>query len=111
MLATYHLAEGEVIYEICDRAGEPIVLRPAIEVSDSEAADKLVKRLVHLAKYQAAEELDNHDANSELKGKIKSRFWEKWMIMKRAIFREPEAFTDPENPTLNVGEFLFSDSQ
>ena len=84
---TYHLAEGEVIYEICDRAGEPIVLRPAIEVSDSEAADKLVKRLVHLAKYQAAEELDNHDANSELGQNYVPRFWEKWMIMNKAIFQ------------------------
>ncbi len=107
--ATYRLAEGEVIYEICDRVGEPIVLRPAIKVNDADAATKLVKRLVHLAKYQAAEELDNHDANSELKGKIEIEILGK---MGEDDYQpgdpsDPEPFADPDNLTLFEGEYLF----
>ncbi len=47
-------------YEICDRNGTPFPnLRPPLLVSDADAAENLVKRLVHLTKYQAAQELDN----------------------------------------------------
>ncbi|MBW4478723.1 MAG: caspase family protein [Tolypothrix brevis GSE-NOS-MK-07-07A] len=47
-------------YEICDRNGTPFPnLRPPLLVSDSDAAENVVKRLVHLTKYQAAQELDN----------------------------------------------------
>jgi hypothetical protein len=47
-------------YEICDRNGTPFPnLRPPLLVRDSDAAENVVKRLVHLTKYQAAQELDN----------------------------------------------------
>jgi len=47
-------------YEICDRNGTPFPnLRPALLVGDSDAAENVVKRLVHLTKYQAAQELEN----------------------------------------------------
>jgi hypothetical protein len=47
-------------YEICDRNGTPFPnLRPPLLVGDSDAAENVVKRLVHLTKYQAAQELDN----------------------------------------------------
>ncbi|MEM9275241.1 MAG: caspase family protein [Cyanobacteria bacterium P01_F01_bin.143] len=106
---TYHLEEGEVIYEICDRAGDPIILRPAIEVNDAKAATNLVKRLVHLAKYQAAEELDNHDANSKLKGKIEIEILGKMSPddYEPGDPSDPEPFEDPDNPTLKVDEYLF----
>lgn len=48
---TYQVAVDEIIYEICDRTGAPIVLRPVVKVSDSNSAETVVKRLVHLAKY------------------------------------------------------------
>jgi Caspase domain len=54
-------------YEICK--GLPIEnLRPALTVDAADAATKVVQRLVHLAKYQAVEEIDNPD--SEIAGLI-----------------------------------------
>ena len=103
----YRLTVGEVIYEICDRTGTPIILRPAIKVGDADAAAKIVKRLVHLAKYQATEELDNHDLESELKGKIEIEILGKQADYEGGDPIEPEPFADPDNPTLNVGEYLF----
>lgn len=104
---TYKLSKGEVIYEICDRTGEPIVLRPAIEVNEPEAAAKIVKRLVHLTKFQAAEELDNHGLNQELKGKIAIEVLGKMDDYEPDDPIELEPFDDPENISINVGEFLF----
>lgn len=46
-------------YEIC-RNGRPIEnLRPLLAIDDPMAARRVVERLVHLAKYQAVESLDN----------------------------------------------------
>lgn len=56
-------------YEIWDRAGGAIPnLRPAIEVTQPDAAQRIVERLVHLAKYRKVQELANPDP---LTGKIK----------------------------------------
>src|SRR5262249_2424139 len=58
-------------YEICDGGGMPIAnLRPALRINDDDAAEAVVKRLVHLAKYRAVQELDNFDQSSSLKGKL-----------------------------------------
>jgi hypothetical protein len=103
----YRLAVGEVIYEICDRTGEPVILRPAIKVTDTDAAAKIVKRLVHLAKYQATQELDNYDLNSELKGKIAIKILGKQADYEPGDPPEPEPFVDSDNFTLKVGEYLF----
>jgi hypothetical protein len=102
----YRLTIGEVIYEICDRTGAPIILRPAVKVGDADAAAKVVKRLVHLAKYQATEELDNHDLNSELKGKIAIEILGKQADYEPGDPLEPEPLEDFSNPTLKVGEYL-----
>ena len=104
---TYRLTAGKVIYEICDRTGAPIILRPAVKVEDSGAAEKIVKHLVHLAKYQATEELDNHDLESELKGKIAVEILGKQDDYEPGDPIEPEPFAAHDNPTLNVGEYLF----
>ena len=59
-------------YVILDSAGEPVAnLRPALKVGDPHAAITVVKRLVHLSKYRATIDLENHDPQSPLKGKIK----------------------------------------
>ncbi len=51
--------QGE--YEIC--IGMPLTnLRPLLMINDSNAPEIVVKRLVHLAKYQATAELDNPDS-------------------------------------------------
>ncbi|MEG4631175.1 SAV_2336 N-terminal domain-related protein [Microcoleus sp. AR_TQ3_B6] len=57
--------QGE--YEIC--IGMPIKnLNPPLSIGDPKAPKEVVKRLVHLAKYQAVQELDNPD--SELKDRL-----------------------------------------
>jgi hypothetical protein len=63
--AHYQVAIGrQGEYEIC--RGMPIKnLNPALSIGESEAPKEVVKRLVHLAKYQAVQELDN--PSSELK--------------------------------------------
>ncbi|GAP96276.1 hypothetical protein NIES2104_28110 [Leptolyngbya sp. NIES-2104] len=58
-------------YEICDSAGKPYPnLRPAVNLGTPDAAQTIVKRLVHLAKYQAAEQLANLDKSSPLTSKL-----------------------------------------
>ncbi|MBD2774378.1 caspase family protein [Iningainema sp. BLCCT55] len=61
--------EGE--YEILDAGGELINLRPPLKVGEPNAAANIVKRLVHLSKYQATLQLDNNDPTSSLVGKLK----------------------------------------
>jgi hypothetical protein len=54
--------DGHRIYEIWDRKGTTIPnLRPAIRSTDPRAAEKIAKRLVHLAKYRNVQALDNPD--------------------------------------------------
>lgn len=61
--------QGE--YEICDRTGAPFRnMRPSLKLTDPDAPGKLVKRLVHLAKYHATAELDNADREAPLNGKL-----------------------------------------
>lgn len=62
-------SQGE--YEILDAAGELIHLRPPLKVGEPNAAFSVVKRLVHLSKYQAILQLDNNDPQSSLAGKLK----------------------------------------
>ncbi|GAB1544815.1 hypothetical protein NUACC21_74910 [Scytonema sp. NUACC21] len=60
--AHYQVAIGKNgEYEIC--IGMPIKnLNPPLMIGDSEATQEVVKRLVHLAKYQVVQELDNPDS-------------------------------------------------
>lgn len=57
--AHYQVAVGrDGAYEIC--MGMPIKnLRPALSIADPEAPKKVVDRLIHLAKYQSVQALDN----------------------------------------------------
>jgi hypothetical protein len=58
-------------YEIWDPAGQPIGnLRPAIGINDANAAAVVISRLEHLAKYDAVKQLENHDSESPLAGKL-----------------------------------------
>lgn len=61
---------GESIL-ICQPDGEtPFQLRPVVKVGDPEAPAKIVKRLQHLARYEAVRSLDNFSSVSPLRGKI-----------------------------------------
>ncbi|NJQ98067.1 MAG: hypothetical protein HC784_11495 [Hydrococcus sp. CSU_1_8] len=99
--------ESEVIYEICDRAGNPIQLRPNLNINETDAAAKIIKRLVHLTKYQATQELDNYDLNSQLKSKIAIEVLGKMDDYEPGDPIEPEPFSDSDHVTMNVGEYLF----
>ncbi|MDJ0636256.1 MAG: caspase family protein [Xenococcaceae cyanobacterium MO_188.B29] len=105
----YQVAVNEVIYEICDRTGVPIVLRPGLKVGDSNSAEGVVKRLVHLAKYQAVLEIDNYDANSPLKGAVVVELLGKQKEDYDPVdgAAKPEPFTDPNHPEVKVGEYVF----
>jgi len=60
------VSEAEEL-EILDGAGAPVGnLAPALRAGDGKAAEALVRRLVHLAKYRAVRETENHDPLSPL---------------------------------------------
>ena len=63
-------SEGE--YWILDANREPIknVLFP-IKIDESEATNRLINRLIHVARYESILELDNEDAFAPLNGKLK----------------------------------------
>jgi hypothetical protein len=99
-------AQGDA-YEICDTGVVPIKnLRPAIKIGDADAAQKVVSRLVHLAKYRAVQDLDNFDDKSKLKGKLVAELvgWQDNYTRGDRI--EPKPFTTiaGQVPTLKVGQ-------
>ncbi len=94
-------------YEILDRAGMPIAnLRPALAVNHPNAAVGVVKRLVHLSKYHATIDLDNHDPMSPLQGKIEVELLAFPDDYEPGDPEELIPFNDPGNvPTLDVRQF------
>lgn len=99
--------QGE--YAIWDRAGKPIAnLRPALKVSDEDAAGTVVRRLVHLTKYHNILLLDNHDATSPL-----ARALDVELMRAQADYvpgdpMELQPIEDPGGtPTLAAGEPVF----
>ncbi|EAW35258.1 caspase family protein [Lyngbya sp. PCC 8106] len=71
--AKYQAEVNDIIYEVCDNTQTPILLRPALKVNESRSAYNVTKRLIHLSKYQAVENLKNHDPCSEMGDKIAVR--------------------------------------
>lgn len=99
-------------YEICDPTGTPYAnMRPPLKVSAPNAATQLVNRLVHVAKYHAAEELDNFDKTNPLLGKLTVEWLGKLSDYDTAdpIPAESELapLSDQNHPTINVGEWIF----
>ncbi|MBW4537812.1 MAG: caspase family protein [Myxacorys chilensis ATA2-1-KO14] len=91
-------------YEIC-AVGRPIEnLRPPLNVNDAASAEGVVKRLVHLAKYEAVKALDNPRSNLanylevEL---LRQNGWQPGMQI------EAIPFDDPSNITVQEGEYVF----
>lgn len=58
------------IYQICDASDVPLEIRPQLSTTEPTAACQVVARLVHLARYQAVQSLDNVDPASVLLGKV-----------------------------------------
>ncbi len=70
-------------------------LIPALSIDDADAPSEVIKRLVHLAKYQAAQELDNPD--SQLTKKVEFEL----------LDAEKQPFDDPNNISLRSGDRLY----
>lgn len=99
--------EGE--YSIRDAAGVEIPnLRPVLRSDRDGATERLVERLVHLARYGDIRELDNYDATSPLAGKLAVE-----VVGRQADFvlgerPAPEPFSEAGDiPKLRTGEWLF----
>ena len=97
----------EVIYQICDRTGAPIILRPVLKISDSNSAQKVVQRLVHLSKYQAIQEMDNYDTSSPLRGKVVVELVGKQKDYEPGDKPEPQPFANPSKPEVKGEEYIF----
>ena len=91
----YQIAVGrDGTYEIC--IGMPIAnLRPALNIQDSEAPKKVCDRLVHLAKYQSVQALDN--PASDLTDYLEFYLCDK----------NKQPFPDPQNVSLQPGEVSY----
>lgn len=99
-------------YEICDPSGVPIInLRPALKVGESDAATGIIKRLLHLAKYRATQQLDNYYHRSNLPGSKLAFSLEvvgKQINYDPAEEPQPQPFDNPGDiPTIKVDEWLF----
>ena len=91
----YQVAVGrDGSYEIC--IGMPIDnLRPALSIDDPDAPPKVVERLVHLAKYQSVQALDN--PSSQITEYLEFEL----------LDRNKQPFPDPNNIELKQGETVF----
>lgn len=103
-------AQGE--YEICDRTGAPFSnITPAVTLDTPNAAATIVQRLVHLAKYHAALELDNTDTESPLAGKVAIDWLGTSDSYEAGDAIPPRSrltpFADPSRPTVKAGEYVF----
>jgi hypothetical protein len=102
--------QGE--YEIRDSGGALLKnMTPVFKIDDTTAPEKVVKRFIHLAKYQAALEINNFDPDSPLMGKL-SVEWLGTSDIYDLGDRIPKTsqlkpIVDPTKPTAQVGEYIF----
>jgi hypothetical protein len=97
-------------YEICDGTGTPLKnITPALKITDPAAPAKLVSRLVHLAKYRSAAEIDNTDLDSPLADKLSVEWLGTSDVYEHGdpLPKKFTAFADPSKPTVKVGEYIF----
>jgi hypothetical protein len=57
-------------YQICDASDVPVPIRPALPTANTAAPTVVVERLVHLARFQAVQTLENSDPLSPLRGGV-----------------------------------------
>ncbi|MBD1810208.1 caspase family protein [Microcoleus vaginatus DQ-U2] len=90
-------------YEIC--VGTPIEnLLPALKIEHSEAPQQVVQRLVHLAKYQAIQELSNQFSELTNQLEVELLTQPNW---RPGMPKKPQSFTDPTNLVVKSGESTF----
>ncbi len=102
--AHYQVAVGRGgEYEIC--IGMPIEnLRPPLPIADPTSAVGVMQRLVHLAKYQAVQELDNPNSKLTAALEVELMTQPDWQPGTR-ITAQP--FPDSSNITVKAGEITF----
>ncbi|HTL89895.1 MAG TPA: caspase family protein [Leptolyngbya sp.] len=103
--AHYQVAVGrDETYEIC-AMGHPIDnLRPLLSVDDAQSAEAVVKRLVHLAKYETVKALDNPRSNLLNYLEVELLQQDGWQPGMRI---EAVPFDDPSNIAVQEGEYVF----
>ena len=96
-------------YEIWDLAGLPLRNLGPVPMNASDAAVKVARRLIHLAKYWNVRELANYDSLSPLAGKLVVELAGKMGAdYDPADPPRPQPFDDPGGtPTLKPGEWTF----
>ena len=99
-------------YEICNAAGIPYPhLNPPVYLGSPRASETVIRRLIHLAKYRAVQELYN--SGSPLIEKVQVRWLGKLDDYAEGIDPPPlqlkkfQPLDDPMNPTLEEGEWIF----
>ena len=100
------LSEDGAHYEICTPDYEPIRLHPPMAVADEHSPQALVRRLVHLAKFQAVLELENNAPGATLQKKLEVELLELPDDFKvdEYPWPEPQPFQDPV-PTIRPGQW------
>lgn len=101
-------SEDGAVYQITDAAGQPWNLRPPLWTRDSAAADIVVRRLVHLAKFKAIENLENNDPCSHLRGKLNVELLSLPDDFAWGDRPDPKPFPQPFDaiPTLHTGQWV-----
>jgi hypothetical protein len=107
---TVALSDAGTEFVIADTAGDPIPnLRPALAAGDAASAAKLFARLAHLSKFRAARELENKDAMSPLRNKLKVT-----LLGSQATFDPASDTPSPtpfgrtgDVPTVHHGDWVF----
>ncbi|MEG4227312.1 caspase family protein [Microcoleus sp. N9_B2] len=90
-------------YEIC--TGTPIEnLTPALKIDDSDTPQKVVKRLEHLVKYQAIQQLSNQFSDLTSKLEVELLTQQNWLP---GIPKKPQPFPDRTNLVVQSGEYAF----
>jgi len=88
-------------YLILDVKKEPVKnLRFPIKIDEAEATNRLINRLIHIARYDSILELDNEDAFAPLNGKLK-------LELLKSEKRQIVVLNTGDNvPVLEVGELV-----
>ncbi|MEG4287966.1 caspase family protein [Microcoleus sp. C2C3] len=90
-------------YEIC--IGTPIEnLTPALNIDDPDAPQKVVKRLIHLVKYQAIQQLSNQFSDLTNKLEVELLTQPNWRL---EMPKKPQPFSEPTNLVVKSGEYAF----
>jgi len=96
-------------YEIWDPAG--VLMKnicPALSINEDLAAEKLVRRLIHVTKYRNIQHLENGDPLSPLAGKLQLTFLGKQMGYEPGEQPEPEPLAEADgNPVVKPEEWIF----